>query len=146
MIFFSFICCLFQRVLFNFYMFVDFIISLCYWLLVLFHCDQKWCFHDFSLLKFNKICFVFIWGECSKCAWEKYVLCYCQVGCSIKFRWSAVLFKASVCLLIFCLGALSIIGKGALVSPTIIAGLLLCPSVPSKFVNIWELWDKCSHP
>ena len=47
-----------------------------------------------------------------------------------------MLFEASVCLLIFCLGALSIIGKGALVSPTIIAGILLRPSVPSMFVNI----------
>lgn len=44
-------------------------------------------FHDFSLLKFNNICFVLIWGEGSMCTGGKCALCCRQVGCSVRLRW-----------------------------------------------------------
>lgn len=78
----------------------------------------------------NLIMFV-LWsfGENVRCVLEEN-MCFAPGRWGVlRFRWSAVLFKASVCLLIFCLGALSIMGKGALASPTIIAGVLLRPSV-----------------
>ena len=64
--------------------------------------------------------------ECCMCTWKEYALCYFWMECSISVMsiWSNVsLFKASVSLLIFSLGELSIDISGVLKSPSIVVYL-----------------------